>query len=509
MLERVSLSGIPLLMACCWLSAAPAGGRTAGLSVSPVATDSTFRDSSRVDTIAAGSSPLDSVAPAAAIPVPPHRADARGPFPGASLLLQAPFFDFPYGLDAGPTSPSMRQSLLWNVGAVQLADQSIGWLWEGMRPGVWRALGLYGSLGLFNYLSVYLPPGQGWMHEEWHRAVMTRYGISSYDGIYHWNIGAEAVSVDHVKDADLADLKARHPADFTRLMEAGIEGETESVRLMRRQNFFLGRQSDYDAVDWWSSAVNGTAYIYICSIKDYDKDLEKADRAETIESQRDFTGLDFRAWVYDMRHPDEAYGAGPRGRTHVTGSGFDRYLLYPDLTAGERDYLRLQAGLSLLNLVSPQMFGSDWLPGTVPWDGAGILWNFGLVHHLTPFGYEVGGDLLVRRGKWSWAFSAQGLVNGAMALPGIGGELYRYPLEAGRTHVFLTGGVSAWLQPQDQLYRTTSVQPGAAARVGAALPLWSAVEVFAEADAKTAGWVAGNVYLDAAAQGRAGLQLRL
>lgn len=475
MLERVSIPGISSLIACCWLSVLPAEGQPAGIPIPPSVRDSTLR-------------PL---------------------YPGAPLLIPVPLTDLPYGLRGGFESPSMRQTLLWNAGATQWADQTIGWLWEGVRPAGWRAVGTYASLGVFNILSVYLPLGDGWMHEEWHRAVMTQYGISSYNGIYHWNIGAETVSVDHVADRDLAELKDRHPADFTRLMEAGLEGETESVRLMRRNNFFLGRRSDYDAVNWWATGLNGTLYIYICSGKDFDADLEKANRNETAESQRDFTGLDFRAWVYDMRHPDEAYAAGPRGRVHPSGQGFDRYLLYSDLTADERGYLRLQAGLSLLNLVSPQMIGRDWLPGASPWDGGGILWNFGLAHHLTPFGYDVGGDILVRRGKWSWAFSAQGFVNGEMALPGLGGELFRYPLLAGRRQLYLTCGASAWLQPEDQLYRTTSVLPGGSARVEAALPLRSYFELYAEADAKTAGWVPGNVYLGAAAQGRAGFQIRL
>jgi hypothetical protein len=35
------------------------------------------------------------------------------------------------------------------------------------------------------------------------------------------------------------------------------------------------------------------------------------------------------------------------------------------------------------------------------------------------------------------------------------------------------------------------------------------LEIFAEADAKTAGWVPGVVYLDPVAQGRVGLQMRL
>jgi hypothetical protein len=113
-------------------------------------------------------------------------------------------------------------------------------------------------------------------------------------------------------DRDLAELKAEHPADFARLMEAGMESEIEAARLMRRNNFFLGRRSGYDLIDWWTIGANGTLYLAICATDVGDGDLRDMNAKETRESQRDFTGFDFRAWVHDMRHPDEAYADGPR-----------------------------------------------------------------------------------------------------------------------------------------------------------------------------------------------------
>ncbi|MEO6097093.1 MAG: hypothetical protein ABIW76_16000 [Fibrobacteria bacterium] len=423
--------------------------------------------------------------------------------------MSVPLSDLPYGFAGGFASPSMRQSLLWRAGSTQLANQTIGWLWEAGRPGFLNSLGSTASLTLFNLLWVYLPPGPAWTHEEWHRAVLTHRGISSYDGVYHWDIGTNAIAVDHVTDLDLATLKSEHPADFTRLMEAGLESEVEANRLMRRNNFFLGRRSGYDLIDWWSTGVNGSLYIAFCATDALDGDLLAMNQKETRESQRDFTGFDFRAWVHDMRHPEEAYADGPRGGTHPTGNGVDRYLLFSDLTGGERRYLKLQAGLSLLNFISPQFFGRDWLPGRAPWTGEAFLWNFGLLHHLTPFGYEVGGDFLLRHGKWSWVFTAQGFVNGEMVLPGAAAELFRYPVRLGTFGIFLNGGLSAWMQPVDQNYHAADPSPGIAGSIGAAIPLISSLELFGEADAKSGGWMAGNVSLDPAVQARAGLQLRL
>jgi hypothetical protein len=519
MLERSLFSAGISLLICCWLSASPAEGRTAGQSApdsgkgsAPHPSDSLVAaDSANRTSAAPVSADSGMIAPAPSRPSPAVRTPGsmRGPFPGSPLLLQAPLSDLPYGFKGGFDSPSMRQSMLWNTSSIQLANQTIGWLWEGRQPGFLRYFGTWASLGLFTYASVYLPPGGAWMHEEWHRAVLTKEGVSSYNGVYHWDIGAEAIAVDHVEDAELAEMKADHPADFIRLMSAGLESETESVRLMRRNNFFLGRRSEYDLLSWWNTNLNGAAYLYICSVKEFDETLKEANFEEEKMSERDFTGLDFRAWVHDLRRPEEPYAQGPRGRIHPTGSGVDRYLLYSDLTPDERNYLRLQAGLSLLNLVSPQSIGRDWLPGVNPWDGGGFLWNFGLSHHLTPFGFDVGGDFLVRRGKWSWVVSMQGLINGEMALPAMAGELFRYPVPVGRSDIYLTCGASAWLQPENQLHYTSSVAPGGAVLLGLAVPLQYSLELFAEADAKTEGWMPGNVYLDAAVQGRAGLQLKL
>lgn len=516
MLERsLRSAGVSFLALSCWLSASPAEGRTSGPSDSvrvmaaPVP-DPSASAAASTSTPISDSSERAAASTNASVASAPLRAPRRQPFPGAPLLVTVPLSDLPYGFEGGFSSPSMRQSLQWRVGTTQLANQTIGWLWEAGEPGLLNSIGSTASLTLFNMLWVYLPPGPAWTHEEWHRAVLTHRGVSSYNGVYHWDIGTSAIAVDHVADRDLAELKAEHPADFTRLMEAGLESETEATRLMRRNNFFLGRRSGYDLIDWWSTGVNGSLYLAFCATDALDGDLRDMNAKETRESQRDFTGFDFRAWAHDMRHPDEAYADGPRAGGHPSGGeGVDRYLLYSDLTAGERLYLKLQAGLSLLNFVSPQFFGRDWLPGRAPWTGEAFLWNFGLLHHLTPFGYEVGGDFLLRRGKWSWAFTAQGFVNGEMVLPGASAELFRYPAMLGSFEIFLNGGLSVWMQPADQKYLSADALPGMAGSIGAAIPLISSLELFGEADAKTQGWVAGNVNLDPALQARAGLQLKL
>lgn len=451
-------------------------------------------------------------------PAPPSLAPTRKRprYPGAPLLLTVPFIDWPHGFasanrSAGFASPSMRQALLWNASATQLAVQSLVWAWDRAPGPVWtRDLGLWLSMGGFSFLFTYMPLGEAWLHEEGHRAVLTLRGAESHNGIYGVEIGAGLIAVDEVEDADLERLKDRHPADFVRLMSAGIEGEVESFRLMRKNNFFLGRSSEQDRFLWWVGGLNVSYYLAACANGWIDQDIAEMEAGETSMGTRDFTGPDFTAWVYDLRRPDEGYAEGPRGRVHPSGTGgFRRYLATSDLTGEEKDYLRLQAMLSLLNFASPQFWGPDWLPGTLPWNGRGVLWNAGLAHHLTPFGYEIAGDVLLRRGKWAWVFTVQALVNSKMPLPGLSAEIFRYPRLVGRKTVYLTAAASAWLQPADLRFDAGDVLPGGSMLAGLSVPLVGGLEAWIEADAKTQGWVAGNVHLDPALQARAGLQLKL
>lgn len=442
-------------------------------------------------------------------------APRRAGFPGAPLLLRIPLVDLPHGNRGGNgglgfSSPSMRQALLWNMASAQLSLQTLDWAWGRAGDGLVREFGLWGSLAAYVYFSTYLPLGEAWLHEEWHRAVLANRGMSSHNGVYGVEIGSGLIAVDRVEDEDLVRLKARHPAEFIRLMSAGIESETESHRLMRRQNFFLGRSSRTDRFLWWVHGLNGTFYLAACANGWIDEDIEEMEAGETAMADRDFTGPEFTAWVHDLRRPDHHYAAGPRGRVHPSGTaGYRRYLATSDLDADERDYLNLQAWLSLLNFASPQSWGPDWLPGALPWSGQRVLWNAGLNHHLTPFGYQVAGDLLLRHGKWNWVYTAQVFVNSSLALPGLSAELFRYPVPAGRKVIYLTGGASLWMQPDGLLFDTSDLLPGAGILAGAALPLAGGLEAWVEADAKTDGWVPGNVNLEPAVQARAGLAWRL
>lgn len=62
--------------------------------------------------------------------------------------------------------------------------------------------------------------------------------------------------------------------------------------------------------------------------------------------------------------------------------------------------------------------------------------------------------------------------------------------------VLLSPRIAMWLQPEEQGFRTREAAPGALASLRILRPGASGWGGFAEIEAKTSGWVAGNVHLD-------------
>ena len=154
--------------------------------------------------------------------------------------------DFPFNLSHGSVSyPSMQQSLDLTYAIQRTTVLGIHkgahalFQEDHLSKGV--GLTVASSSSLFLFLTA------GWMHEEWHRAVMTNQNISSRNGFYHpeaWSNGL--ISVDSVNDDDLGRLKSQNPAETVRLMSAGIEGQ---IMLVGRQSDQLFLQDVTDNVD--------------------------------------------------------------------------------------------------------------------------------------------------------------------------------------------------------------------------------------------------------------------
>ncbi|TAL35980.1 MAG: hypothetical protein EPN93_09275 [Spirochaetes bacterium] len=418
------------------------------------------------------------------------------------LVLRIPLVDVPFNYADGYSFPSMNQSLYLSKDAAQAAHSALSSML--LPQGRWTE---FFGLAVFDFLFFTLPGGSAWVHEEWHRAVMTNRGIASFDDVYKFDLFAESIAVSHVRDADLVRLKDRHPAEFVRLSAAGNEAEIELATLMRRDSFFEGRRLGLDSLYWWFSLINSWYYVYMCGTPDATRFTDQMNREDgTDVARRDFTGLDFTAWVYDLFRPDEPYAA--RG-THPSGVGIDRYIKYSDLTGDERRYLRLQGKLALINFISPQLLGVDYFGSESPFGGDRFFWNFAAVHHLTPFGYTIDANLFLMRRAEKLHITAHAYANRRGAMPGLHAALVRRPVALFGNRAYLNATLGAWIQPEDQMFRGNRNRPGGEFIAGVDVPVAERLELYMECGAKSEGWVAGNVSLERDLQMRAGVSVIL
>jgi RNAse (barnase) inhibitor barstar len=424
--------------------------------------------------------------------------DARGqavPRGGFDFTL----IDAPYNTAQGLRGPSMRQTLDLSIATYEVAHATIQRLF-----GTHRRLGLT-AVALFDVattIEVALPLTSVWVHEEFHRTIMGRRGIDSFDDVYKLDLDATWIAVSHLKDDDLARMKREHPAEWIRTQSAGIEGELTLVRELERRRFF-GQSRAWHLPLYWLTKLGTIGYVASGNWADADADIDQGniDDGANVE-RRDFTGHDFLGWVYDLHRPNEPYAA--RG-VHPSGVGIDRYIKRSDLTADEQRYLRRQGRLQLLNLVDPFLFGLNG--GITVGGGSGdpTRINAGLGHFLTSFGHTVDANVLVRRRDMNMAVTLHGYANGDRVFPGVEGELFDVPVTVGGRTLAVSPRVGVWLQPEGQRFRTSEADAGGLAGLRVRAALSRRLGAFVDVEAKTTGWVAGVPYLDRQMTIRAGV----
>ncbi len=413
------------------------------------------------------------------------------PFP--ALQINLPLLDIPFndsdGYD-GNFVTSMRQSTELSKSFYQIT-----------YPTLVKALGLHEpqsassnrflkGLLFASYLfgSSYLPLGDAWVHEEYHRAVLKNRGIDSYNNVYDLEIGGEFIVVSRVKDEDLILFKKKYPHDLIRSHAAGYEGDNQLVASLIKDAFFLGT-SHADMI-LFLNVLNGHFYLRASttSVVDIDTNLHNLEE-RTIE-ERDFTGFDFTAWVYDLHRPQEDYTA--RG-VHPTGVGIDRAIKLSDLTTEEVRYLKKQRDLSLLNMAGLFLMKPHKVK---PLGGDEYVFKVRPTHYLTSFGYTVNADFLLKSADLKFFFSLQNQFNDDHYFLGVDMELVNYPYRFFGREVAVTPRLSVWSQPEDQNFRTSQSDIGGLVSVKTSLPLKKGWSTYFELEGKTKGWVAGNVYLD-------------
>lgn len=401
-------------------------------------------------------------------------------------------------------NPSMSQSLnitasVYNVAHYGFKHLNINWFKKDFlnylaETSIWAS----GELVL-----MYMPLGGGWLHEEYHRAMLTKHYTNSFNDMNTFPLFAESVSVNSVKDDDLIRFKAENNADFVRLHAAGIEGEYVLAHKLQKQNFFHEQKLRYFSSNLMSIA-NSISYVWICSrqeAEDFTNDFLAIEMSKDI-AFRDFTGLDFNAWVYDLFRPNEPYEK--RG-VHPSGWGIDRYIKPSDLTNEELKYLKKQGYLQLWNLASPMLLNID----NIYRGKKDLKANFAIRNYLTSFGHDLSPNFFLKTKNFNWIFAYHHYRNYKNTFAGAEIELYDYPLKIGNKILLTNIRTMAWLQPKDLSFTTSTAELGGLFDVKLKFSATKNMFPYVQVVGKTNGWVAGEVFQEENFSVKAGLSFYL
>jgi hypothetical protein len=261
-------------------------------------------------------------------------------------------FEAPFNTRYAEAFPSMRQSLGITQSLTHGLNGTIAYAWNLDSDSFWWNFAGHTVIVGANLATSIVPGFESWLHEEWHRAVMTKNSIKSYNEINDWpntRTSGGGIAVSGMRDADMARLKSTNHPDFIRLMEAGLEAQRELVLQLEKDAFF-DRTRSPNTAQLWLLNLNTIGYMQTCANGGGD-DFNEVRESES-ETEKDFTGLDCNSWSYDLHRKDEPYAA----RGLKKDGTIQRYRKTSDLNDEERNFLKKHLALSYLGLVDPFLF---------------------------------------------------------------------------------------------------------------------------------------------------------
>jgi hypothetical protein len=443
--------------------------------------------------------------------------------PSPQLVFELPFLDIPYQLDAAKTvnegnvtfgsffkgyaNPGMHLSLALSSDLYTGAHFGINQIFK-VTPKVKRTDWTLGKRLLFaltlcgsDFVLSYAPGFGGWEHEEYHRAVLSRFHVNSFDEMNKFPIGAELISVNHVLDDDLIRFKQESPSDFIRMHVSGIEGEYLLIDKLQRNNFFYTQNLPHEFY-YLLSAINSIFYVQICSDpKVANTTTDELNSMETDIPVRDFTGLDFLGWTYDLFRPNEAYT--DRG-IHPSGVGIDRYIKTTDLNPDELSYLEKQGKLQWLNTISPMLIGFK----SIRLSENGLYGNFSVHHFLTSFGNDISLNIFLKTNRYNSVFAFHSYQNYQRSFPAVEAQLIDLEIPIISDVLYISPRLLLGLQPLDQEFKTRSSAFLGLAECKLEFETKSFIHPYIELSGKTKGWVAGNEFLNSNFSCRLGIVSR-
>jgi hypothetical protein len=427
------------------------------------------------------------------------------------LFLDFPLVDFPYQRYAANTTgnyfsgyanPSMQQSLAMSNNLYSSAHYGIKKIVKTKNEFL-RILFSNGIAAGFDAFTFYSPLGYGWLHEEYHRAVMTRREINSFNDMNTFPFGQTTVSVRKIKDEDLIRISDNHKSDFIRLQTAGLEGQYHQIQTLQKNNFFYNQDLPHIPLYWLSTMTNIIYVNQSGSAEYFDKLIDEVNQSEGSDiSKRDFTGPDFTAWTSALFNPNRPYE--DRG-IHPSGLGINRYIKPSALNGEELKYLQRQGNLQWLNLLSPHLFGFPKikLKSTEKGDYFG---SFAVRHLLTSFGNDISLDIFYQTPKNNFFIALHNYNNFNSTFFGLEGAIIDKPFL--NKKLLVSGRSLIWTQPKNQSFTTNEASLGGMLNIKGSYSLgrWFP---YIEVEAKTRGWVMGNVFLEDNISLRFGVNVRI
>ena len=421
--------------------------------------------------------------------------------PLLTLPSQQQAFNTTGGFFQSYMNPGMENSLAYSTDLYTAGHWALNQAFPQNKDKRFQRLKRRLAIGVFDYLALQLPLGMGWVHEEYHRAVMTQYGVNSFNEVLLCQLGESTVSVSHIQDEELAMLCDQHHPDFVRLMSAGHEAAVDLSRTMQSNQFFYNQSLD-NGILYWINAIENIAYIWMCATGNGDDTTTELNNNEPTIESRDFTGMDMNAWAHALCYPDLPYAA--RG-IHPSGVGINRYIMYDDIPDIGKAYLKLHLGLDVLNFISPMMIGFKEFQLAQTERGA-YYGNFAFRHYLTAFGGDSSLDLYLKTPDCNLYSTLHVYDNHERVFGGLEVGLVDYPILDDK--LLLGGTVMSWIQPKEMSFFTRKSSFGGLVK-GRASYRWRFMEPYAELGWKSKGWVAGNVNLDSGFFMKAGLRWRI
>ncbi len=405
--------------------------------------------------------------------------------------LNIPLADFPQNGTLPYNYPSMSQALNLSYGMYELGFWGIDELGDllfatgdkqntKIRKSANNLFKYALSLGFSKYGSELPIPLGVWGHEEFHRSAIGVKKISSKNG--NWMFSRWDGTVYGISDLILDDLKY---TDIDQLLNSYVAGVHYEILLNENisiNDFYKKKSMTRSALLLYNAYYVFDYFRFSTSAaSDSVKILAPPDES-TNPVERDYTGSDLTAWVYDMFNPDLPFTSRD---PFPGGEGVNRRIGFSDLSVEGRDFLIAQKKLSLLNFLNPAIFFIDRIKISENLD-----FNFFTRYAPVYFGNDIAVHVPVRYRNRGFVINAHRY--SSKDETGFGAGLGIYSMKAFRNTSFDIN-CNFWNQPES-FYSSKKISGGSMG-IKTKYLISDNFSGILQLTGKTKGWELGNPYL--------------